>query len=553
MAIDAVNILSQNRGKYVYYQRLKDNGYTTLYNNALSDFGQELGEENIGASSLSSYFYSLANSELTKEQAMLNKVFGAYIVGNYSDGPDFAKELIEAINYALGLKDVFQRNLSVILETQGQKGVFSDFPTYFNRVWKKKADAIANEVGKLMESNRNTDLAILAKEVADKYLPELTREAIIEMFSAKPEINNDKRYINSYQAVINALNDSRYDKISNSFIDAFRKNYKLDELINILVEDKNNKEKGYKIISGNSRGRFNIEADFYQRAGVSLEIYENFLTNLAAQQIGSGGSGNITYTMESIHTGDTKMKADNIILLNVDTSIVEKWLETEQFGDRDKNTKAIKNLQDQLSSFDDGFIVYTSAKNYTLNEKFEAVYGGYSAGKSTSLNNLGTIFTNMNINIDSLITTIMQLIPGAIGQGKDDEVKLFLARAIASSLFDDFNTIGQSIETPSGPTAIHLFDLQGTLMPLSYYFQLLGDAFAKFQSIKDNNIRQLIRVTISHPKQIMFPEETHNIYSRKYLNVENWNAQASAALSQSKVEYHFLSGLREILGKIFAN
>ena len=51
----------------------------------------------------------------------------------------------------------------------------------------------------------------------------------------------------------------------------------------------------------------------------------------------------------------------------------------------------------------------------------------------------------------------------------------------------------------------------------------------------------------------MFPEKTHNIYSRKYLNVENWNAQASAALSQSKVEYHFLSGLREILGKIFAN
>ena len=31
MAIDAVNILSQNRGRYVYYQRLKDNGYTTLY------------------------------------------------------------------------------------------------------------------------------------------------------------------------------------------------------------------------------------------------------------------------------------------------------------------------------------------------------------------------------------------------------------------------------------------------------------------------------------------------------------------------------------------
>ena len=90
-------------------------------------------------------------------------------------------------------------------------------------------------------------------------------------------------------------------------------------------------------------------------------------------------------------------------------------------------------------------------------------------------------------------------------------------------------------------------------MPLSYYFQLLGDAFAEFQSMKDNNIRQLIRVTISHPKQIMFPEKTHNIYSRKYLNVENWNAQASAALSQSKVEYHFLSGLREILGKIFAN
>ena len=134
----------------------------------------------------------LFSSELAKEQAMLSKVFGAYIVGNYSDGPDFAKDLIEAINYALGLKDVFKRNLSVILETKGKKGTFSYFPTYFNMVWEEKADAIANEVGKLMESNRNTDLAILAKEVADKYLPGLIRAAIIKMFSAKPEIKNDK-------------------------------------------------------------------------------------------------------------------------------------------------------------------------------------------------------------------------------------------------------------------------------------------------------------------------------------------------------------------------
>ena len=44
---------------------------------------------------------------------------------------------------------------------------------------------------------------------------------------------------------------------------------------------------------------------------------------------------------------------------------------------RKKNIEAMSELGEKLSRLDDGFIVYSSDKNYTLNNKF----GGFHAGK----------------------------------------------------------------------------------------------------------------------------------------------------------------------------
>ena len=349
------------------------------------------------------------------------------------------------------------------------------------------------------------------------------------------------------------MDDVNFKSQTNELINFFIKNYQLDQLSDFMAKNYENQE-AYKNIENKEKGNFNISTNVAQRAGLTLEMIENYITNLVAQGIGSGGTGDIKYSMESVHTGGKNVKPDNIILINANASIAKKWMEEDKFGGRQENVLAIKNLQQRLSGINDGFIIYTTAKNYTLNKRFQEVLNGYPAGKMTSLQNFNAAAWNIEINTDALITTVMQLIPGAVGEGDDDAVKTALSRAIAAALFDDFNTIGQEVNIGGSLTSIHLFDLQGVLMPFSYYLQLLGDAFTSvggFGDINDERIRQLISVDIEVPSSIMFPTQAQqNLY---YIATGNnpWNAQAKDALNNSRIGFHFLAGLRSILEGLF--
>ena len=559
-------------GQYVYYERLKSTHipeYINLYYRAKQGFSWETNYSNTSLRSIGEYFHSLASGELEKEKKLLSTIFGkdfgnlsyANFGGNTDqEGQKFAKELIESINIALGLEKVFRRNLSIILKSKGKKGVFSHFDTYFKQVWEGKggkggiAEEIANELKEAIRHNPSTDLAVLAKELLDKKMPDIVKEAIRRMLSAKTEIAKDNsEYQNAYERVLQALDDVNFKSQTNELINFFIKTYQLDQLSDFMVKNYENQE-AYKNIENKEKGNFNISTNVAQRAGLTLEMIENYITNLVAQGIGSGGTGDIKYSMESVHTGGKNVKPDNIILINANASIAKKWMEEEKFGGRQENVLAIKNLQQRLSGINDGFIIYTTAKNYTLNKRFQEVLNGYPAGKMTSLQNFNAAAWNIEINTDALITTVMQLIPGAVGEGNDDAVKTALSRAIAAALFDDFNTIGQEVNIGGSLTSIHLFDLQGVLMPFSYYLQLLGDAFTSvggFGDINDERIRQLISVDIEVPPSIMFPTQAQqNLY---YIATGNnpWNAQAKDALNNSRIGFHFLAGLRSILEGLF--
>ena len=555
-------------GQYVYYERLKSTHipeYINLYYRAKQGFSWETNYSNTSLKSIGEYFHSLASGELEKEKKLLSTIFGrdfgnlsyANFGGNTDqEGQKFAKELIESINIALGLEKVFRRNLSIILKSKGKKGVFSYFDTYFKQVWEEKggvAEEIAKELSAL-DGNPSTDLAVLAKEILDKKMPNIVKKAIKLMLSAKTELGEkNSEYQNAYERVLKALDDVNFKSQTNELINFFIKTYQLDQLSDFMAKNYKNQE-AYKNIVNKEKGNFNISTNVAQRAGLTLEMIENYITNLVAQGIGSGGTGDIKYSMESVHTGGKNVKPDNIILINANASIAKKWMEEDKFGGRQENVLAIKNLQQRLSGINDGFIIYTTAKNYTLNKRFQEVLNGYSAGEMTTLKNFNAAAWNIEINTDALITTVMQLIPGAVGEGDDDAVKTALSRAIAAALFDDFNTIGQEVNIGGSLTSIHLFDLQGVLMPFSYYLQLLGDAFTSvggFGDINDKRIRQLISVDIEVPPSIMFPTQAQqNLY---YIATGNnpWNAQAKDALNRSKIGFHFLAGLRTILEGLF--
>jgi hypothetical protein len=89
---------------------------------------------------------------------------------------------------------------------------------------------------------------------------------------------------------------------------------------------------------------------------------------MVASAFGQGGA--------SIHSGSKGIKADNILTLSIDPSIVSDAL-AQADGSRDSNIAALSELGSKLTDLDDGFIVYSSDKNYTLNNNFS----GFGAGK----------------------------------------------------------------------------------------------------------------------------------------------------------------------------
>ena len=119
-----------------------------------------------------------------------------------------------------------------------------------------------------------------------------------------------------------------------------------------------------------------------------------------------------------------------------------------------------------------------------------------------------------------------------------EQAKTMMARMIATALFDDFNTIGV-VET-SGAKSIHLLDLNGVLLPLSFYLHLLSEAFADTAAL--DVAKGLVEVEITTPAKVMYDRPAPNGYSAIY-----WSNQATAARKGINISWHFLSSFKSIM------
>jgi hypothetical protein len=76
----------------------------------------------------------MAKAEFNKEKKLLTEKFGVTLSLDYYDralSDRGFKGVVEALNAAINLKEVYERNKILIKHTRGNKAVFSYFPTYF--------------------------------------------------------------------------------------------------------------------------------------------------------------------------------------------------------------------------------------------------------------------------------------------------------------------------------------------------------------------------------------------------------------------------------------
>ena len=511
---------------YVFYERLNTefNGKNKqLYDNVNSSLDKIRNEyrENFR---IVTNLRSMSKNELNKELSLLKNIFQVPLDIDF-ERVGAAKELIDTLNNYMNLKAVYQRSLSLLNKDSVHLSVAQYFPSYFNTVWNNDSQAVIDEIiQKTTTRNKKEEIIKVADEVLTKELPKMVEKAITNMLNSNEvsKVEDDKAY-SELLAGINKV----YGK--DSFSTQLYNLYNLDELKQALLKSlENNSKKTRQSSLQKVKIDGIVNRAFFQNGGISLEYLENLTANEIISKL--KGMKNATVNMGgAVHTGATGMKADNIVVFNIDPNLVQETIETTERVSRERNYRMIKDLGKKINNVNDGFIVYSSAKNYSLNENFH----GFSSGNKLTLGQFQNLLSHVQENINTFVGGILQTMSGAIGEEMKSDFQDWIAEDIAYFLFDDFETVG--LPQTSG-TSLHIFNLDGILVPLSFFLWLLADAIEK----GTRNPHDIVKAQINSGT-IKWTEE-QSVYTK-----EMWVEQKNDALNNITISVSFLQDFKNIM------
>ena len=205
-----------------------------------------------------------------------------------------------------------------------------------------------------------------------------------------------------------------------------------------------------------------------------------------------------------------------------------------------KNNKtAIEKFYDNyLNKINNGFIIFEKIKNLSPGSNFEEI-------SNQSLSELPSFLDNIGLNIDGegLVNLLYNSIQGSIGEKKQSylqkQTRLMISSAIANFLFDDWKITGQFNDK-----SIHMFNFNGTLIPLSYLLIAIGEALKKIR----RQPTSYFRVNFNLPDNILWPERIkinkgENIY-------DYWNKQKQDVETRSTFSINFLMNFKSLIKEL---
>lgn len=537
------NLLSRsiNQG-YIFYENLasypSDTPQRKLYENAKSQISNlasvQFSSKGGSFSSEIAFLKSMSNKEKQKEQQLLSEIFGVTITNYDYQDRDIGRKIIEAFNEMLSTKKIYERSVKRIVGNQSKINPTEFLTEYFYKALQQKEDKYIELLTPFLHAPKSNEKQIT--ELLDEYIKESLDEALEGILSSKDFANSpdDER---AYKELLDALNGM--DR-SNPFIKQVYNLYKLDEAKNAIMEKLTKSVK--KNISTVQSGTKDIISSAQSRKEVKGDLAE-YLMVLVGEEVGRSKGISVS------HTGASKAKPDYLFGINIDLSPITKALEQNGKSDRDENLRKIEEGYHNLQRFDDnatGYLIYSNAKSYVLGSNFKEK--GFSAGASGTVDYFTRVMSQINgsfIDTDLFFNTIKNLARGAIGEDAGSTksyVETQLAAAVAIFLFDDF-TIDDS---GSGVKKIHLLNLNGVNLPLSFLLYLLIQAFEKVRSLLDAKhiVSSIVEVDL----------EEHSV---KYGNDTKWEAgmwatQRDEAKSWKLAQVHFLKSFKEIIAQYLA-
>lgn len=335
---------------------------------------------------------------------------------------------------------------------------------------------------------------------------------------------------------------------TNSLTWHMRSIYQLDKIEQLIKEE---------LLSNNSinkelKNKINkqVGSRLHIKGGFALEAWFDEIFRKAAKQKGGDSI--------RLDTTGLRARADNLLTIGFDlqpvTSLIKEKMGDAKGTERERDVQIFSEVQKELEKTEKGFIVYVSAKNYTLNQRFRDG-GGYPAGAPISAETYQNIMRKVMPTVDTLVGLMMQIGKGAMGHDTElkEQLEREVAKQVAYMLFDDFETIGNDLTT--NVNALHIMNLNGILLPISVILSMLADAISKATKEEENLYREVVSVNITAPpvlfrKSLSEGDQTWaDAYQRQggYSVSEAWEAQRKHALQETKIATHFLSNFADFM------
>lgn len=285
-----------------------------------------------------------------------------------------------------------------------------------------------------------------------------------------------------------------------------------------------------------------ITKNVQKQAGNVFEIIASTILDQMGNEISKAASNDFKFTVTE--TGQLNyMKADQIVFVgNVDIDVeklqeeyksIVRQVSQETKSRREQNIVALSNMLENVRKAASA-VIEISDKNYKLTG--ESLGSGKNSGgftaESPNLNTLSTVLSHGQISsaqLDDLIFILANTGKELINTEGIEDVTKVIALNIASFLFDDITITDALDDIHSTTTVIHLFNLDGVMVPLSVFLEAAYIAFSQNTLEYENYVK--VHFSPGGSKE---PN-----YLKDGLTMSDWDEFYNDKLQNSKVTIHF--------------
>lgn len=562
-----------NGSHYVYYQRLAEDTHfgsaPLIYLKASLTSGEYTNILKSIDLDIVQVLRDQASAERQKELNVLRRIAPS---GNYENMSMI--ELINQINKLIGLGDQYETYLKYLRDV---------YPTA-NR-------ELAKNMSPVVSSYMSSKIATLINTYCENYLLDALAEiaaangnsskvnAAADKFASKvifdfiADTNNITTQLLEHAANVNhTLGDGQEYLIWKDLMDTINQDYDLknkfitDVMRRFGLQEKikkaYNSMKNQTYKTHKTAMRKAIEVTAAPQGGYIYEVINDIMQGLA---IKSRVNSAVISSSRMSDKGTTDLFTASI---DFDFSdIVEQKARELETGTKDKAdavSKVTEFTEFLKNNVGDGFIIYGNAKSYRL-DRLSDKQGYFDGGKRNILQ-LPSFMAKYEVPIsEEMVDIVLNTIPGAIMEG-NSTVQEFITQALAGQvarlLFDDWTTIG---DTSSSFDAIHVFNLSGVTVPLSYLLYNMAEAAEAAAGDLISHPSSFFQVEFDLPKKIRFeqpgdttawihenkPKENSKNRGNGYLQMA-WDEQRREAL-RSTFGVNFLSNFNNLLNQLMSS